>query len=79
MSAVAQAVELFEMGFPVRQIGEMVGLSRADLTEALTHFAQRPECSRTTTSVMRVCPFFDSCRDCTFPSCTLDRFREVTV
>lgn len=79
MSAARQAVELFQMGIPVREIGEMVGLSRADLTEALTHFAQRPKYSGTTTRVMRVCPFFDSCRDCTFQGCALDKFREVAI
>lgn len=79
MSAATQAVELFQAGVPVRQIGDMVGLCRADLTEALTHFAQRPKYSGTTTRVMRVCPFFDSCRDCTFQACALDKFREVTM
>ena len=79
MSASSRALELFQMGIPVRQIEGMVDMCRADLTKTLTHFAQRPQCTRTTTSVMRVCPFFDSCRDCTFQSCALDKFREVTV
>lgn len=79
MSAAEQAIRLFEAGVPVREIGDMVGLGRAAVTEALTHFAQRPKCSGTTTRVMRLCPFFDSCRDCTFQGCALDKFREVAV
>lgn len=79
MSAASQAVELFAAGVPVREIGDMVGLGRAAVTETLTHFAQRPKYSGTTTRVMRVCPFFDSCRDCTFQGCALDKFRKVTV
>lgn len=77
MSAAEQAVRLFEAGVPVRDIGDMVG--RAVVEEALTHFAKRPKYSGTTTRVMRVCPFFDSCRDCTFQGCALDKFRKVTV
>lgn len=77
MSAAEQAVRLFEAGVPVRDIGDMVG--RAVVEEALTRFAKRPKCSGTTTRVMRVCPFFESCRDCVFQTCELDRFREVAI
>lgn len=79
MSAATQAVELFQAGIPVREIGDMVGLSRAAVTETLTHFAKRPQYSSTTTRVMRVCPFHSSCRDCKFKSCALDKFLEVAV
>lgn len=79
MSTAEQAVRLFEAGVPVRDIGDMVGMARNAVEEVLTHFAQRPKYSGTTTRVMRVCPFFDSCRDCTFQGCALDKFREVTV
>ena len=77
MSTAEQAVRLFEAGVPVREIGDMVG--RAVVEEALTRFAKRPQYSGTTTRVMRVCPFFDSCRDCSFSGCALDKFREVAV
>lgn len=79
MSAAEQAVRLFKAGVPVRNIGGMVGMARTAVEETLTHFAKRPRYSGTTTHLMRVCPFFDSCRDCTFWGCALDKFREVTV
>lgn len=80
MSAASQAVELFAAGVPVREIGEIVGLERTALTEVLTRYGQRPPRSCTTvTRIMRVCPFFESCRDCTFQGCAMDKFREVTM
>ena len=79
MSAAAQTLELFSMGVPVQQIREITGLG-ADATAAvLMRWGQRPRTTTSVTYMARVCPFFDSCRDCTFPGCALDRFREVTV
>lgn len=79
MSAAEQAVRLFEAGVSVREIGDMAGLGRAAVTETPTHFAQCPKYSGTTIRVMRMCPFFNNCRDCTFQGCVLDKFREAAV
>jgi len=79
MSAADQAVELFQAGFPVREIRAMVGLDATAVAVALTRSGQRPQYCGTTTRIMRVCPFFDSCRDCTFQGCALDKFKAVTV
>ena len=73
MSAAAQALELFSMGVPVQQIRGITGLA------VLMRWGQRPRTTPSVTYLARVCPFFDSCRDCTFPGCALDKFREVTV
>lgn len=79
MSTVARTLELFHMGIPVRQIREMVGLDAATITAILTRSGQRPQHTATTSFTMRVCPFFDECRDCTFQRCEFDKFRVVTV
>lgn len=79
MSATAQALELFSMGVPVQQIRGITGLDVDTTATILTRSGQRPRTTPSVTYLARVCPFFDSCRDCTFPGCALDKFREVTV
>lgn len=79
MSPTKKALALFRAGVPVRDIGSLVGMSGEPLRELLTRQGERPRTSATVTYMARVCPFFDSCRDCTFQSCALDKFREVTV
>lgn len=79
MSAATQALELFSMGVPVQQIRGITGLDAVTTAAVLTRSGQRPRTTPSVTYLARVCPFFDSCRDCTFQGCALDRFREVTV
>ena len=40
---------------------------------------ERPRTSATVTYMARVCPFHDSCRDCSFQTCALDKLRPVSV
>ena len=70
---------LFDQGYSVKEICGQLGTTSDVVTRILTMFGQRPRHSRATTSVIRVCPFFDSCRDCTFQGCALDKFKAVTV
>ena len=79
MRASAQMLELFGMGVPVQQIRGITGLDADTTATILTRSGQRPRTTPSVTYLARVCPFFDSCRDCTFPGCALDKFREVTV
>ena len=79
MSTSAQVLELFGMGIPVQQIRDITGLGADATTAVLMRWGQRPRTTTSVTYLARVCPFFDSCRDCTFPGCALDRFREVTL
>ena len=76
MSPTKKALALFRAGVPVRDIGSLVGMSGEPLRELLTRQGERP---RTSATVARVCPFHDSCRDCTFQVCALDRVKAVTV
>ena len=48
MSASNQALTLFEAGAPVRDVGEMVGMSRTAPTETRIHFAKCPKYSGST-------------------------------
>ncbi len=79
MSDTDQALALFSEGFTVKQIRERVGIGHAALSELLTRSGQRPRTSPSVTYQARACPFFDSCRDCTFQSCALDKFKAVTI
>lgn len=79
MSAKSQALELFRMGVPVRQIRELVGLDTNTITYILTRSGQRPKQVSVSPFMQRVCPFHDSCRDCKFTHCEFDKFRVVTV
>ena len=79
MSPTKKALALFRAGVPVRDIGSLVGMSGEPLRELLTRQGERPRTSATVTYMSRVCPFHDSCRDCTFQACALDRVKAVTV
>ncbi len=79
MSEEKQALDLFSKGFTVKQIRERTGFGQTALTEILSRSGQRPQASPSITYQVRACPFFDSCRDCTFLGCALDRFKVVTV
>lgn len=79
MSAAERALALFRAGVPVRDIGPLVGMSGEPLRELLTRQGERPQARATITYMARVCPFHDSCRDCTFQACALDRVKAVTV
>ena len=79
MSPTKKALALFRAGVPVRDIGSLVGMSGEPLRELLTRQGERPQTSATVTYMARVCPFHDSCRDCTFQVCALDRVKAVTV
>ena len=79
MSATERALALFRAGVPVRDIGSLVGMELEALRELLTRSGERPRTSATVTYMARVCPFHDSCRDCTFRVCALDRVKAVTV
>ena len=79
MSATERALALFRAGVPVRDIGPLVGMGGEPLRELLTRWGKRPRAGASVTYMARVCPFHDSCRDCSFQACALDRVREVTV
>ena len=79
MSPTKKALALFRAGVPVRDIGSLVGMSGEPLRELLTRQGERPQARTTVTYMSRVCPFHDSCRDCTFQACALDRVKAVTV
>lgn len=79
MSATRDALALFSAGVPVRDIGPLVGMEPESVREVLTRWGERPRTTATVTYAVRVCPFHDSCRDCTFQACALDRVRAVTV
>lgn len=79
MSVTERALALFNAGVPVRDIGPMTGLTGEPLRELLTRSGERPRISATITYMVRVCPFHDSCRDCEFQTCALDRVKAVTV
>lgn len=79
MSATERALALFRAGVPVRDIGSLVGMSGEPLRELLTRQGERPRTSATVTYMARVCPFHDSCRDCSFQTCALDKLRPVSV
>lgn len=79
MSATERALALFRAGVPVRDIGPLAGMSGEPLRELLTRSGERPRASVSVTYMARVCPFFDTCRDCTLSSCALDRVKAVTV
>jgi len=79
MSEKQQALRMFSEGFTVRQIQERTGFRHSTLAEILSRSGQWPQVSPSITYHVRACPFFDNCRDCTFRSCALDRFKAVTV
>ena len=79
MSPTKKALALFRAGVPVRDIGSLVGMSGEQLRELLTRQGERPKARVTVTYMSRVCPFQDSCRDCTYQACALDRVKAVTV
>ena len=79
MSATERALALFSAGVPVRDIGHLTGITGEPLRELLTRWGERPRASAAITYMARVCPFHDSCRDCKFPSCVLDRVKAVTI
>ena len=74
-----EVLALFDQGYSVKEICGRVGVTQEYATRILTMFGQRPQQRRECTVRVRVCPFFDSCRDCTFQGCALDKFREVAV
>ena len=79
MSATERALALFRAGVPVRDIGSLVGMELEALRELLTRSGERPQTSDTVTYMARVCPFHDSCRDCSFQTCALDKLQPVSV
>lgn len=79
MNASGQAVKLFQAGTPLREIGVTVGLDTGAVAVALTRSGRRPQVRRSVTYQVRVCPFFDICRECTFQGCVLDRFKVLTT
>lgn len=72
-------LDLFDQGYSVKEICGKVGVTQESAARTITMFGQRPRQRRERTVRVRVCPFFDSCRDCTFQGCALDKFREVRV
>ena len=79
MSAAERALALFSAGVPVRDIGHLTGITGEPLRELLTRSGERSRTSATVTYMARVCPFHDSCRDCEFKACVLDRVKAVMV
>ena len=79
MSAAERALALFSAGVPVRDISTLVGIELETLRGTLTRWGERPRERATTTFMVRVCPFHDSCRDCSFQTCALDKLRPVSV
>ena len=79
MSATERALALFSAGVPVRDIAPLVGMELEALRGTLTRWGERPQTSATVTYMARVCPFHDSCRDCSFQTCALDKLRPVSV
>lgn len=74
-----EVLALFDQGYSVEEICSRVGAAPEAVTRTLTMFGQLPRQRREHTVRVRVCPFFDTCRDCTFQRCEFDRFRVVTV
>lgn len=79
MSATERALSLFAAGVSVQDIGHLTGISGESLRELLTRFGERSRTSATVTYMARVCPFHNSCRDCKFTACALDKVKAVTV
>lgn len=79
MSTTERALALFSAGVPVRDIGPLVGMELETLRRILARWGKRPQARASITYMTRVCPFHDSCRDCTFRTCALDRVKAVTL
>ena len=77
MSAAHEVLTLFNAGVSVRDISPLVRMDEESIREVLTRQMKRPRKVSSVTYMARVCPLFDSCRDCTFQTCELDKTRTV--